>query len=58
LAVTYSDGIIVGSENISEDLMKFIDDSKKIKLEYRSIEEFTQAYQDYYLKDILNEEID
>ena len=58
LAVTYSDGIIIGSQEIPEDLMKFADDSKKPKLDYRSVEEFTQAYQDFYLKDILNEDID
>ncbi len=58
LALTFSDGIIIGSENISDELQEFVEDIDKPKLDYRSIEEFTQAYQDFYLKDILNEEID
>ena len=58
LAVTNSDGIIIGSDNVSDELLKFIENSKKPKLDYHSIEEFSQAYQNYYLKDILNEEID
>ena len=58
LAVNHSDGIIIGSENISDELQAYIDATDKPKLNYHSIEEFTQAYQDFYLKDILNEEID
>lgn len=58
LAITYSDGVIIGSENVSDELLKFTEKIDKPKLDYLSIEEFTQAYQDFYLKDILNEEID
>ena len=58
LAVMYSDGIIIGSENVSDELLEFTEKIDKPKLDYLSIEEFTQAYQDFYLKDILNEEID
>jgi starch synthase len=58
LALTYSDGIIIGSQNIPEELKEFIDNSDKPTLDYHSIEEFAQAYQNFYLKDILNEDID
>lgn len=58
LALTYSDGIIVGSDDIPEELNEFIDQSDKPTLNYHSIEEFAQAYQNFYLKDILNEDID
>ncbi len=58
LALTYSDGIVVGSENIPEELTEFINNSDKPTLSYHSIEEFAQAYQNFYLKDILNEDID
>lgn len=58
IAVTYSDGVIIGSENLPEELESFLDKVEIPKLDYHSIEEFTQAYQDFYLKDILNEEID
>jgi starch synthase len=58
MAITYSDGVIIGSESLPEELEKFIEDIDKPKLDYHSIEEFTQAYQEFYIKDILNEEID
>jgi len=58
LAIDNSDGIIIGSDDLPEELQNFIEKQDKPTLDYRSIEEFTQAYQDYYLKDILNEEID
>ncbi len=57
-AITYSDGVIIGSENLSDELEQFIEKLDKPTLKYHAIEEFTKAYQDFYLKDILNEEID
>jgi len=58
MSITYSDGVIVGSDDIPDELETFIENTDKPKLDYRSVEEFSQAYQDFYLKDILNEEID
>jgi len=58
LALNYSDGIIVGSSDIPEDLKAYIAKQDKPILDYHSIEEFAQAYQNFYLKDILNEDID
>ncbi len=58
LSIMYSDGVIIGSEKIPDELDNYIKKFKKPKLKYHSLEEFTQAYQDFYLKDILNEEID
>lgn len=58
MSITYSDGIIIGSENLPSELQEFVDKYDKPKLEYHALEEFTQAYQDFYLKDILNEDVD
>ena len=58
LSVTYSDGVIIGSEEIPDELNDFIKGIDIPKMDYHSLEEFTQAYQEFYIKDILNEEIE
>ncbi|UKM65283.1 glycogen/starch synthase [Flavobacteriaceae bacterium GSB9] len=44
VAVDYSDALIVGSENIPEDLIAYIEASEKPILEYKSKDEFGEAY--------------
>jgi starch synthase len=54
-AVVYSDGIIKGSENLESELESFIDSQDKPILDYQSPEDFADAYEQFYLSDILNE---
>lgn len=55
VAIDNSDGIIYGDEEIPEELKSYISDKDLPTLEYKSREVFAQAYQTFYLKDILNE---
>lgn len=55
-AIENSDAVIKGSETIDESLNDFIDASGLPCLEYIPKEEFAQAYQDFYLTKVLNEE--
>ena len=54
-AVVYSDGIIKGSETLESELESFIDGQDKPILDYQSPEDFADAYEQFYLSDILNE---
>jgi len=53
LAVANSDIIIHGSENLSEEIKKFVSDQKKPTLAYQTKEEFEKSYLDFYLKEIM-----
>ncbi len=55
-AIDNSDALIRGSEELSEPLEKYIEKLDYPILEYKSKEEFAQAYQDFYLTKVLNEE--
>lgn len=55
-ALDNSDAVIKGSPELPEELEKFIESKDYPVLDYKSIEEFGQAYQDFYLYDVLNEE--
>lgn len=57
-AITYSDAIITGSEDLNEELTAFIEAQDKPKLEYQSPENFADAYENFYLSDVLKEEIE
>lgn len=50
LAVNYSDAIIKGTENINEEVEKFIQSSNKLFLDYQSKESYIDAYNDFYEK--------
>ena len=54
LAIENSDGVIKGSQNINKDLEKHIDSLSKPKLEYKSEEEYIDAYSKFY-DDLLKE---
>ncbi|PZD78978.1 glycogen/starch synthase [Mesonia sp. K7] len=56
LAIDNSDAIVKGSEELPKSLDKYIDQLKKPVLGYKSLEEFSQAYQDFYLTKVLDEE--
>lgn len=49
LAMTHSDGVIQGSENLSDELQKFFDGLDKPTLGYHNLDEFADPYEDFYL---------
>jgi starch synthase len=54
-AVSYSDGVILGCENINEEVLKFVKKSNKPTLEYNSTSDFENYYNLY--EEIANEEL-
>lgn len=50
LAIDYSDGIIQGSENVSETLMKYAKEKNKLTLEYQGQEDYAEAFREFYDK--------
>ncbi len=48
VAIDYSDGVIVGSEDLPEDLKTHLENSKKPVLEYHPKDAFADAYVDFY----------
>ncbi|MBS3739386.1 glycogen/starch synthase [Mesohalobacter halotolerans] len=58
LSIKYSDGIVIGSDHISDELKTFVESIDIPKLDFHALEEFAQPYQEFYIKDILNEEIE
>ena len=47
-SILHSDGVIIGSENLSGSLTKFIESSGKAFLPFASKEEFAQVYTSFY----------
>jgi starch synthase len=50
LAVKYSDGIIIGSEEINEELAKHVATLNKPVLSYKDESQYIDAYNDFYDK--------
>jgi starch synthase len=50
LAVKFSDGIIIGSEEINPELGKHLTTLNKPMLEYKNENEYIDAYNDFYDK--------
>jgi starch synthase len=50
LAIKYSDGIIIGSEEINEELRKYLKTINKPVLPYKEESEYIDAYNDFYDK--------
>lgn len=48
LAINYSDGIILGSDVINEELRAYITSLKKTTLNYQDEEKYIDAYNDFY----------
>lgn len=48
LAIKYSDGIIIGSEDINEELANFVSTVKKPVLTFKDETEYIDAYNDFY----------
>lgn len=49
-AIDYSDGVIVGSEKIREELIEYAKSSNKLFLPYQTKEKYINAYSDFYDK--------
>lgn len=54
-AIKYSDAVIMGSESVEDELSDYINGIDKPVLEYQSPEEFADAYENFYLSEVLNE---
>ncbi|EGV42255.1 glycogen synthase [Bizionia argentinensis JUB59] len=54
VAINYSDALIIGSEDLPEDLTKHLKDSKKPVLDYKAKDEFSEAYADFYNNQVLS----
>ena len=53
VAIQNSDAVIIGSQDVPEDLQSYIDSLSKPVLKYHKVEDFSQAYQDFYCNDVL-----
>jgi starch synthase len=56
-AIDYSDGIIVGSENVNEELLEYAEKSKLPMLAYQSEETYIDEFNKFYDLVLVNEEI-
>ncbi|WP_372975103.1 glycogen/starch synthase [Muriicola sp.] len=54
IGVSYSDAVILAAEGIPEDLLSFIKDQEKPVLPYVPIQEFEEAYANFYDTEVLN----
>jgi len=48
LAVNFSDGVILGSEKINKDVLKYINSTNKPVLEYQDMDHYIDSYSDFY----------
>lgn len=53
VAIDSSDALIIGSEELPEELSSYLKDSKKPVLDYKSKDEFSEAYTEFYNNDVL-----
>ena len=53
IAIENSDAVIMGSENLNEEISEMIHNLDIPVLEYQPIEGFTEAYSDFYLNKVL-----
>ncbi|MGO3706725.1 MAG: glycogen/starch synthase [Mesonia hippocampi] len=58
IAIDNSDAIIKASETLPEGIDAYIENIDKPKLDFKPKQEFAQAYQEFYLRDVLNEKED
>ncbi len=56
-AIDYSDGIIVGSENVNKELLEYAEKSKLPMLAYQSEETYIDEFNKFYDRVLVNEEI-
>ena len=54
VAVDYSDALIVGSEELPNELQDYLKNCKKPVLEYQYPDEFAEAYTEFYNTQVLS----
>ena len=52
VAIDHSDALVVGSQEIPEELEKYLKDSNKPVLDYKNKDEFGEAYIQFYTTEI------
>jgi len=55
VAISNSDAVIIGSEELPEGLQEFLNNLDKPVLKYHNIDDFSQAYLDFYESEVLQE---
>jgi len=53
VAIENSDAVIKGSEALNDDLTKLLNDLNIPVLDYHPVDEFTEAYSNFYLNQVL-----
>jgi starch synthase len=53
VSILHSDGVIIGSDNLTPTLTKYIETSEKPFLPFAAKDNFTQAYTDFYKNQVL-----
>jgi starch synthase len=54
IGVNYADAVILATENISDDLLSHINNLQKPVLQYVPLQEFEEAYANFYNTEVLN----
>lgn len=54
VAIDYSDALIIGSEEIPEELQTYLDNADKPVLGYHSLDDFAEAYTEFYSTKVLS----
>ena len=56
-AIDFSDALIIGSEKINPEVMRYLKESKKPYLDYQSMDTYIDAFSDFYDKLLADESI-
>lgn len=55
VAINHSDALIIGSEELPEELTNYLQNSKKPVLDYHSKDDFSEAYTEFYNTQVLGQ---
>jgi len=53
VAIDQSDALIIGSEDLQDELKDYLKDSKKPVLDFKAKDEFAEAYTNFYNTSVL-----
>ncbi len=57
-AIDFSDGVIIGSQNINHELAKYLNEVDKPVLGYHSMETYIDAYSEFYDEILINQSVE